>query len=104
MSQYDPSQPPDPSGTPGCGVESTNKRKHGNIHIPGASNQFPDLPWYSLNYQRVGSQIHEMLDEIILGLKKYVANDPAIKELIEAAEKAKKLPDAAFRSARPSSS
>jgi len=34
-----------------------------------------------------------MLDEIILGLKKYVETDAAIRELVGAAERAKKMPD-----------
>lgn len=93
MSQRDPPDPPDSSQATDRETPSTSKRKFSNVYDPTASEQFPDIPWYNLDYQVVISQVNEMLDEIILGLKKYTANDPDIKALVEAAEKAKKLPD-----------
>lgn len=46
-----------------------------------------------LDYESVIGQVNEMLDEIILGLKRYAANHLVIKALIEGAERAKKLLD-----------
>jgi hypothetical protein len=93
MSQQAPSESPKPNSTPSRGSQSTGKRKHGEVRIAGATDQFPDVPWYNLDYQHIVSQVNDMLDGVILGLEKYVATDSAIKELVEAAEKAKKLPD-----------
>jgi hypothetical protein len=82
MSQQAPSESPKPNSTPSRGTQSTGKRKHGEVRIAGATDQFPDVPWYNLDYQHIVSQVNDMLDGVILGLEKYVATDSAIKELV----------------------
>jgi hypothetical protein len=63
------------------------------VYNPTTDEQFPRLPWYDLNYQKIIDMVNGMLDEFIFGLDKFASTDPRIKALLDEAEKAKSFPD-----------
>jgi hypothetical protein len=93
MTRHVPSKPPDLTQATSQGMTSSKKRKFRDVYNPSAKEQFPDVPWYDLDYQTIIDLVHEMLDDIIVGLKQYTASDSGIKGVIDAAEEAKSLPD-----------
>ncbi|KAH3906015.1 hypothetical protein HBH56_212130 [Parastagonospora nodorum] len=93
MPPRSPSDPPSYSQATGQGTMSSRKRKFKPVYNPSASEQFPDIPWYKVNYQVITDLVNEMLDEIIIRLEKYAPGDSGINALLEAAEEAKRLPD-----------
>ncbi|KAH5207201.1 hypothetical protein HBI62_235800 [Parastagonospora nodorum] len=93
MPPRSPSDPPSYSQATGQGTMSSRKRKFKPVYNPSASDQFPNVPWYNLNYPVIIDLVTEMLDEIIIKLDKYATIDYNIKALLDAAEKAKSLPD-----------
>jgi len=93
MPPRSPSDPPSYSQATGQGTLPSRKRKFKPVYNPSASEQFPDVPWYKVNYQTITDLVHEMLDKIIIKLEKYAPVDAGIKALLEAAEEAKSLPD-----------
>jgi hypothetical protein len=71
----------------------SRKRQLAKVYSPSAKEQFPDVPWYDLDYQLLTDMVHEMLDEIIDGQQRFAATDSGIKGVIDAAKEAKNLPD-----------
>jgi hypothetical protein len=93
MVQHVPSDPYNPAQAASQGTTLSKKRKFKDVYTPSAKEQFPDVPWYNLDYEIVTDLVNKMLDEIIVELERYAAIDSGIKSVIDAAEEAKKLPD-----------
>jgi GTPase SAR1 family protein len=88
-----PLEPPDLSQSSSQDTPTSRKRRLREVYAPSAKDQFPDVPWYNLDYQMITDMVHEMLDEIIHGVGRFAATDSGIKGVIDAAEEAKNLPD-----------
>lgn len=93
----------------GQGTGQTRKRKE--WEIPGPSNttttndtlapgetydsskeQFPDDPWYTLEYEDITMKIGNLCDRLAKPLQEYASLEPGIQDLIDAAQAAKILP------------
>jgi hypothetical protein len=55
--------------------------------------QYPDDPWYALNYEEIISLVHELCDALIASLRKYSSDIESINDLIKAAQAAKSFPN-----------
>jgi hypothetical protein len=88
-----PSEPPGLTQASSQGTPVSRKRQLAKVYSPSAKEQFPDVPWYDLDYQLITDMVHEMLDEIIDGQQRFAATDSGIKGVIDAAKEAKNLPD-----------
>jgi hypothetical protein len=93
MAKHFPPGPSNPRQATSQDTTSSKKRKFKDVYTPNAKEQFPDVPWYNLDYEIVTDLVNKMLDEIIIELERYAAIDSGIKSVIDAAEEAKKLPD-----------
>jgi hypothetical protein len=68
MARLDPSGSSNPTQAAAQGASSSKKRKFKVVYTPTAKEQFPDVPWYNLDYQMIIDMVNEMLDEIIVRL------------------------------------
>jgi hypothetical protein len=93
MAGNTPSEPPGLTQASSQGTPMSRKRQLAKVYSPSAKEQFPDVPWYDLDYQLLTDMVHEMLDEIIDGQQRFAVTDSGIKGVIEAAKEAKNLPD-----------
>jgi energy-coupling factor transporter ATP-binding protein EcfA2 len=93
MADRDATAPPSASQGASQGTSRSNKRKFKEVYDPSHSELFPEEPWYHLNYRNIIDMVNELLEEIIIGLERYIETDTGIKRLVEDAIKAKNLPD-----------
>ncbi|KAL5114634.1 hypothetical protein ACEQ8H_007479 [Pleosporales sp. CAS-2024a] len=69
------------------------KRTFKEVYTASSSEQFPDLPWYGIDYQDIIETVTKMLNEVMIPLEKYAPTDSGIESLLKEAEKVKAFPD-----------